>query len=79
MSRLCRNHRKSFKVRMNEEILTIKKPVNKYPVNLFGGGALEIFIPTTPNYITFEFEQFSNFTFTLLVFRSDSSGMFSMQ
>ena len=64
---------------MNEEILTRKKPINQYPVNLFGGGALEIFIPSTPNYINFEFEQFSNFTFTLLVFRSDDSGMFSMK
>ena len=64
---------------MNEEILTRKKPINQYPVNLFGGGALEIFIPSTPNYINFEFEQFSNFTFTLLVFRSDDSGKFAMK
>ena len=61
---------------MNEEILTTKKPINQYPVNLFGGGALEIFIPSTPNYINFEFEQFSNFTFTLLVFRNEDSGKF---
>ena len=59
---------------MNEEILTTKKPINQYPVNLFGGGALEIFIPSTPNYINFEFEQFSNFT--LLVLRNEDSGTF---
>ena len=63
---------------MNEEILTNKKPTNRYPVNLFGGGALEISIPSTPNYINFAFEQFSNFTFTLLVFRNEDSGEFSM-
>ena len=69
----------SLKVKMNEEILTTKKPINQYPVNFFGGGGLEIFIPSTPNYINIEYEQFSNSTFSLLVFRTEDSGKFFIE